>query len=802
MGTNLKTQFNSHPGKLLHDHLNGVATKVERRTSQKAAKIAAIFHDLGKINQNFQDKLQGKQVGYSSHAYLSAIAWLCFCRGNRSIIKTLIGDDPLMVFSVAAMIARHHGNLPDMDKGIFKELPGKLLRDFLKTTPYLPISDFLQGLIEHQSFTVFQSDAVIDQLLTTSLQEKFLSAPLNFFLETQFGFACLIESDKRDAGDNNIFNREEIGQYFKNQLAIQLDKKLNGFTERSSLDQLRTKIRNDAVKNIQPRLIAGERIFTLSAPTGAGKTMMLLSLAKEIFAQDKNLNIIYALPFLSITEQVEKICKEIYCDNADAILRIDSKSTNERIDNLQKALDMDPSKENLQQLLRESFSEATFDHPFIITTFIQLFETLVSNHNSTLLKLTNFSRAIFLIDEIQALPPNLYTFFTALLSEFCYRFNSYAIISTATMPYLIIPDKNLIKYDAKKLFINYQPPNELLSTFNYYRCPEFNRYQINPINQKQYYLDNLFEDIVNQEDSCLVILNTIDDTKNLYNKFEHFSSDTKYILLNTHFTTNDRQHKIALCNQLLKEKKRVVLIATQLIEAGVDIDFPILYRDLCPLPNLIQSAGRCNRNGKNPFGQVYLFELKRDNGVASASLIYRDKTNLFLQFTRNYITKAISEIELFDIQRTFFEFVGTNLQIGLHQQFDAEMDLVKCIYRAEFEQLGRFNLIDKKSFGNEYRYYISPDKDDYLFEEFTDLFQQQSNFRKSFEEAKRDSLALETLLRKMSGNIVNFRLSPDKEHLAPSFTGDEIMGIRKLSNRSGYSYHTGIRLDESISCII
>ena len=145
------------------------------------------------------------------------------------------------------------------------------------------------------------------------------------------------------------------------------------------------------------------------------------------------------MPFLSITEQVQEIISNIL--NID-VLSVNSKSFNERIEKAQQEYETEQSSEKLKALLVEDFIENTFDHPFIITTFVQLFETLLSNRNSTLLKLPNFANRIFLIDEVQALPPRLYIFFTAWLDAFCKMNNSYAILSTATMPYLGIPDKS------------------------------------------------------------------------------------------------------------------------------------------------------------------------------------------------------------------------------------------------------------------------------------------------------------------------------------------------------------------------
>ena len=242
-----------------------------------------------------------------------------------------------------------------------------------------------------------------------------------------------------------------------------------------------------------------------------------------------------------------------------AVLRVDSRAENPRIEKLQGELETEQSEEKLAELLRENFSAETFDHPFIVTTFVQVFETLVSNKNATLLRLPNFSRAIFLLDEIQALPPRLYIFFVALLDEFCRQFDSYAIVSTATMPYLEIrPKENIANQPdnekPEKLFVTYKRPPELLSA-DCYKEKVFNRYSIS--NEKHIStVEQLADEIQGHDDSCLVILNTIDDTKRLYALLREFYGIDECVLLNTHFTLNDRRAKLNHCQQRLNRQRK------------------------------------------------------------------------------------------------------------------------------------------------------------------------------------------------------------------------------------------------------
>src|SRR5690606_31343750 len=317
---------------------------------------------------------------------------------------------------------------------------------------------------------------------------------------------ALILADKNDAGNSELIqsDRKEIDKFSKI-YPKQIEQYISRFKSNTALNNLRTQIRNEAISNIDGYLKDNERIFELTSPTGSGKTIMLLDLAAKIIENKGPLRILYSLPFLSITEQVEKEVLEIFKDYSEEhfIQRIDSKSNDDRFNDLQKELDKTPTIEKIAELEALSFQQQTFSYPFIITTFVQFFETLLSNKNGTLLKLPNFSNCIFLIDEIQALPPRLYTFFVAYLNKFCRKFNSYAIISTATQPNFNLQDKD----EIKSFFEDYKLPKPLLNHHKYFNDKVFNRYQID-LKENTYDIQKLTEEIIKEDDSVLVILNT------------------------------------------------------------------------------------------------------------------------------------------------------------------------------------------------------------------------------------------------------------------------------------------------------
>jgi CRISPR-associated endonuclease/helicase Cas3 len=795
-------KIESHPGKQLKVHIKGVCQKTSKRTNSVLAEYAALFHDLGKVNPNFQNKIKYiKSVGYSQHSYISAFSFLNWYISNREGVNRIFesdGRDITKIKLITAIILHHHGNLPNMDENISTNAMKEMI-EFLSTCSddSLPVSAYLQEQIgiKHHLFNVDIKPWYKNQIPNIDLGNKEIDYwrkdSLNYFLDTQFSFASMIESDKRDAGNNDLYNYSDLLADSINTTESSLKKLFLDFDSKpqGELNKLRTEIRKEAVLSVKELLNKGERVFTLTAPTGAGKTFTLLDVAREIQHQKGNLGIIYTLPFLSITEQVQNIISKGL--NID-VLPINSKSFNERIEKAQQEYETEQTADKLKALLVEDFIEDTFDHPFIITTFVQLFETFLSNRNSTLLKLPNFSNRIFLIDEFQALPPRLYIFFSAWIDAFCEKYNSYAVLSTATMPSLKFPDKvelkdnqNYILKDPKLLFKKYSVPTDLLHPQKFFNNDVFNRYKINVI-ERDITLNNLKLRILKENKSLLVILNTIQDTQDLYNELK---GNGNVILLNTHFTPEDRLKKIEESKNLLATGK-VILISTQLIEAGVDIDFPLVYRDLCPLPSLIQSAGRCNRNKKQLFGQVYLFRFINSEGKYSSELIYRNEAKLFLDFIKENIKGTIQEKDLFSIQQRFFNLIAHNLEIGDYPE--ENINLIEEVNKAQFENVGKFQLINNKTFGKQYQFYVPRNDDDCQFENLAELVYSISD--KGYETSRKSKIDINLQLKKMSNRIINVRIR-DSANLPSLSYPKPVCGIYKIGLEN-YDYEIGYKFNK------
>jgi CRISPR-associated endonuclease/helicase Cas3 len=336
-----------------------------------------------------------------------------------------------------------------------------------------------------------------------------------------------------------------------------------------------------------------------------------------------------------------------------------------------------------------------------------------------------------------------------------------------------------------------------LLPLNYFDNGLFNRYQIEftkePIN-----LETLKHSVASESGSVLVILNTIDDTKELHKLLQENYGNEDLLLLNTHFSPRHRKIKIYLAKRRLRQNKRIVVISTQLIEAGVDLDFPVVYRDFATIASIVQSAGRCNRNGKfTSLGQVKLFKLQ-NKGKIRSDIIYQGKDKEILRFTKeSFLKKEYQEKELLKVQREFFNRIQSELYFAKHSQNRPKLDFdfLKDIEECQYYKIGQFQLIDKQLFGEEIQYYIPRNEKDNNFETLLQLQNQLIDLIKT--KADRELIHLKkkllaTLLKKMSSQIVQIRLRDDQ--IRPLLAcNQQYFNLFKI-DADYYSYYKGIDL--------
>lgn len=333
-------------------------------------------------------------------------------------------------------------------------------------------------------------------------------------------------------------------------------------------------------------------IYCLSIPTGGGKTLSGLAYALEYCrCHPRTERIIYVSPYISVTEQNARVFREAAgCD--DWILEHHS-SVVRTVEN---------EDERAGGLARY---EINWAEPFICTTFVQFMNTLFSDRSESIRRMHRLVNTVVIIDEIQSMPPKCVHTFNYMINFLNAVCNTDIILCTATQPAL----------EQTKCPICYSTPKDMIANVNdwFYK---FERVKIIPPDIGRYYtFESLGEELVKQSErfhSILVVLNTKSAVRKLYDILK--SQNVNAVYLTTNLCAQHRSDKIeAIQKTLSNPQEKIVVISTNLIEAGVDISFECVYRSMAGLDSLAQSAGRCNRNGELEYGVVYLIQLEGEN---------------------------------------------------------------------------------------------------------------------------------------------------------------------------------------------
>lgn len=806
--------FYSHPNKKISKHVEGIINKSFGDVDDWTKNLI-IKHDWGKINRNFQNKIlnNDKFSGYNHHSYLSAILntlWSIYYHKYNGTITNKDIQSEIILINLS--ISGHHTTLKNIDK-IYLDGELESLRDYIIGNKEL-IIDFKQFLIENnysQDIINTLPDMIDDN--TFDLCIEFINTNTNYIIENtdqlsnyfniRNSSATLNDGDRRDASDYSIRLRHEDRLKYNYSLLNGYERLMNIFMsgEQTPLNLMRNEIREYAVDSLIKNLKNNDhRVFSLSAPTGSGKTLMLIKLALTILEHkgfDKY-DILFSLPFLTITDQITSIV-----NNDLNVSPLNYTSNAEVSDSINKLLETNSDTE-IKKLL---YSENSLDHSFVITSFVQLFELFTTNKVSRLNKLINLKNRIIIIDEYQSLPPNLYYFFMGLLTEFCNKYDSYVIISTATMPNFDMDYDNFNNTKIKKIFKNKIKNPIELSHSKFFNHEVFNRYNItyNGKMDADRLIDFIKSNYNNSDDSVLCVLNTINTSTNIYTRMVNVNTNfEKIYLLNTKQTIVDRKRKLNQIIDDLKNNKKILVISTQLIEAGVDLDFNIVCTDIAPIPNIIQRSGRCNRNGKlNPKkGRVDVFVYQDDyiennDNNCDSDYVYgtAELTKKFKTDVINYrINETFSEIDFHIKQNQYSWYQSTRNNLGkIKRENKSDLDLYKCISDGKYNDLGEFQLIPEDE--SKITIFVG---DPQLWDEFEIKY---NNLQ--FKSNQQSKIEFDKLKRKVFSCCVDVRMSHLNQAIPPEFemTTDvdgkpkhkTIMGIHKLINHTErYDSETGL----------
>lgn len=726
----------SHPNYLLRQHLIDVSNSCEKVFDSKqinlsyyninpfifknCLKLTGLLHDSGKYSPYFQIYIQNnenevydktilenykKKKSLKNHALLSGIILYTVLDKYLQNIDVKI-KNKLLYFCTTAVIL-HHSNLKNKDyfnkydldiisdlKHICSLMDFNELYDLIKDyNIFKDVKDFKEEVmfkLKEIKNKIYQNRGILpvgEDLLSyfTSLSKsnvKSLFAPelsRDDFALLILIYSVLIYADKYGA----IFKKNiKEGEYINFSNFVDNYKIIKNFTYDTELNRQRQETYLKVEQSLDNIDFEKNKLFSLSLNTGYGKTLNSLNFAfklrHKLYEKTRiQYKIIYCMPFTSIIEQNFNVVKEVLEKNLN-------KKVNEEILLKHHHLSKKEYKTEEQEynISESKFLIETWDSQIIFTTFVQFFETIFSNKNNMMVKLPNMINSIIILDEIQSLNPELYFAFQSVSEVLSKVFNIYIVSCSATQPYL----KNTFETNLLENYMDYYNTGRTQMIF-----PEdfFMKHSYkNSISIEEFFdkVKTIVEEekVINNK-NLLIVMNTKREALKTYNYIkEHYATNSEIFLLSNTLIPLHKEEKIKEITEKMKNKNLIV-ISTQLIEAGVDLDFDIGIRNYAPLPSLIQCAGRLNRNFKfnNNYGKLYVFNVNN-----SCDKVY-EQTNL-LDYTFNSIKNIIGNNIL--LEKDYIKANDIYFKL-INSYFAQNKQIVDNLTQCNFNE---FKLIEEK----------------------------------------------------------------------------------------------------------
>ena len=578
---------------LLLDHLNGTSKLCRENANEFWADIAEFvgqIHDIGKYTSGFQKRINGAENIRVEHA-------IC---GAKEVAEA---PPKSYVPMIEYCVAGHHSGLPDGGTKVDGEedstLHGRMKR---KTGDY--------SAYENEVKLEYPKDN-LRELFDVSNQREIIER-YSFF--TRYLFSCLTDADFIDT-ERFVTPNTDRGIDGDFQKAYEkVCEKLNSFKIETKLQESRSIIQEQVYKSVE----SNANVYTLNMPTGSGKTLCSIRAALKTAIENKKKRIIYVIPYVSIIEQTAKVFEDIFGD----VLPVLQHHSNYDFD--------DDKNEDENEITSEKLKRSceNWDAKLIVTTNIQFFESLYHYKGRRLRKLHNLADSVIIFDEIHMLPIDYIQPCLRAIGYVTKYLNSTAILMSATMPNY---DKFMERYMSGVKIENAVKDTSLFNVFDKCRYEYIGKCELASLAEKAQEYDN-----------ALIIVNKRKTARELYD----ICSGNKYHL-STYMTPLHRSEIIAKIKEDIKNGINTTVISTSLIEAGVDLDFKAVFREIAGIDNVLQSGGRCNREGKMDMGDVFVFETDGGNYQTKkkSDIIIRANItrNLFEEFENISTDKCIKE---------------------------------------------------------------------------------------------------------------------------------------------------------------
>ena len=599
----------------VREHLLAVAEQAAafaaplKRT--KEAYLAGLFHDFGKYSEKFQRALDlpRNEKTNLDHAVCGAvILWHMSQKGRNNAWQAVI-----------EAVNGHHAGLREYE----------YLESFLSDVFYgkeVSVNagkrPALCGIAEYkEAFKNGFPDFKRPKLFTPS--EEFIQHDtVGSMLYTRMLFSCLVDADYSVSAcdsDPHYLERTTNDIFDPESALVELYAYQRAIRAASGADSGVNRIRDDLFAHCGEE---GERmpegLFTLSAPTGTGKTLALLHFALRhcsvkhaaLFPEEPSKRrIILVLPFLTLAEQSEGIYRRIFL----------SESANRLL--------IDHSQSGLPDEARDFASR--WSVPVIITTTVKFFESLFSNRPTDCRKLHNIANSVILFDEAQSLPADVTPCTLRAVNELCQRYHCTMVFSTATQPdFQRIPN---LSWKPREIL----PEKGRLSQNALFSA--LRRVRVDWRLEQPTSLDAVAAEMSQQNSVCCIV-NLRKHARKLYAALRKSNSDEGMFFLTTDLCPAHRRAVVRDIKERLALGKRCRLVATQCIEAGVDLDFDVMYRALAPLESIIQAVGRCNRGGRLPNGGQAVVFIPDEEGRLYPDNWYGNAAKMVAELLTHYGT--------------------------------------------------------------------------------------------------------------------------------------------------------------------
>ena len=536
-------------------HAEAVAKLVKKLSTEwctaEYAENLGLLHDVGKYQADFQRRLHGEKISVE-HSIAGAKKWI----------------EMKWPESGAYCIAGHHSGLPDVGNQTDSEdeptLLGRIKReqqDFSACEDELPLAEI-------NAFPA--RDAVRMNGGSADDIKK------EYAFWTRIMFSCLTDADYLDT-ETFCGGRKERGVPADFEACLKLiNRHISKFKADTPVKCAREVLRSQVMSHVRE----SADVYLINMPTGSGKTLTSMQFALERAVRSQKKHIIYVIPYTSIIEQNAKVFKDIF--GAENVLEHHCNFDYESVKDVNQRERLKRTAEN-------------WDASIIVTTNVQFFESVYGNRSSELRKLHNIADSILVFDEAHMLPSLFFQPCLEAVRILTQRYHCEAVFMTATMPDFHTWMSEFGCGGAKTLDLT-----EDKSCF-----PVFERCKIESRGQLS---SEKLAGLAAEAENSLIVVNSRKAARRIY----QLLPGKKYHL-STYMTHDDRSRVITEVKDSLIRREHFCLVSTSLIEAGVDLDFDLVFRELAGLDNLLQTAGRCNREGKKRNCKTYAFEFEEED---------------------------------------------------------------------------------------------------------------------------------------------------------------------------------------------